>query len=100
MLLLANTQGAPRAFSDLKLGKHNDIKRWLLCSSLLSRSLYRVGLLMLVRWISGKVIIFMKLTALNRYVGGEVGKWTRAGSSLYDLVKVLTRSTGPNGLAV
>jgi hypothetical protein len=35
MLLSVNTHGALRAFSDLKLGKLNDIKRWLLRSSIL-----------------------------------------------------------------
>lgn len=47
MLLSVNTHGAPRSFSDLKLGKPNDIKRWLLRSSLLGSAVITVGLLML-----------------------------------------------------
>ena len=46
VLLSVNTRGAPRAFSNLKLGKLNYIKLWLLRTSLLVRSKYRVGLLM------------------------------------------------------
>jgi hypothetical protein len=52
-----------------------------------------------VRWISGKFKIIMQLTALNRCVEAKVGKWTRAECGLYDLVKVLTRSTDPSGRA-
>jgi hypothetical protein len=47
VLLSVSKDGATRAFISLNLGELNDIKRWLLRSSLLGWPIYLVGLLVL-----------------------------------------------------